>query len=432
MVSSELRYVFNGVDPEGFVIATYYIVADVQDDAVNRVRKVANILYPGTWTPVVGETAEAHERHAPRILGIYETPPYETSVPENVRQRHLVAQIAIPLINLGDTLATLLSAVMGELMAYDNVKLLDLYLPRPYASQYKGPTLGVSGIRKRLDVHDRPLVLAIFKPSQGYTAKQGAEIFYEAAAGGADIVKDDELLTNPDYCRREDRVRHYMEMERRAFEETGEHTLYTVNVTDRPDKLLDNGLKAIELGANAIMVNYTLVGLDATRSLCEDPRVTVPVLGHNTGAFPLYSNPYSGMSITLSNGLLPRLAGVDLGILLIQGGSYPALPERCLLLAREMLSPYYDFQQMLPILAAGVTPGLVDVLLETYGQDVAMGSGSCIFGHPQGPQAGAKAFRQAISAVKLERPLSDAAREYKELEAAIEKWGPHKETGGET
>jgi 2,3-diketo-5-methylthiopentyl-1-phosphate enolase len=430
MVNSELRYVFNGIDQERFVIATYFIVADAQDDIVARIGKVANILYPGTWTPVIGESPEAHERHAPRILGVYETPPYETSIPENVRQRHLVAQVAIPLLNLDDTLAALLSAVIGELMAYDNVKLLDLYMPRPYAIQFKGPTLGVAGIRERLDVHDRPLVLAIFKPSQGYTAKQGAEIFYEAAAGGADIVKDDELLTNPDYCRREERVRRYMAMERRAFEETGEHTLYTVNVTDRPDKLIDNALKAIDLGVNALMVNYMLVGLDATRLLCEDPRVTVPVLGHNTGAFPLYSNPYSGMSITLSNGLLPRLAGVDLGILLIQGGSYPALPDRCLLLAREMLSPFYDIQQMLPILAAGVTPGLVDVLLETYGQDVALGSGSCIFGHPQGPRAGAKAFRQAISAVKSEQPLDDTAAEYTELRAAIQKWGPHQEIRG--
>src|SRR5690606_6726780 len=115
-----------------------------------------------------------------------------------------------------------------------------------------------------------------------------------------------------------------MEMERRAFEETGEHTLYAVNITDQPERLLENALEAIEFGANALMVNFFQVGLDATRRLCEDPLVTVPVLGHNTGSFSLYSNPHSGMSITLSNAKLPRLVGVDMGILLIQGGSYPA------------------------------------------------------------------------------------------------------------
>ena len=36
-----------------------------------------------------------------------------------------------------------------------------------------------------------------------------------------------------------ERVKAYMKMEKRVFEETGEHTLYTVNVTDRLPKMFD-------------------------------------------------------------------------------------------------------------------------------------------------------------------------------------------------
>lgn len=432
MLGADMRSIFDGIELDEVVVATYYMAVQRDQDLLERVRKIAGILYPGSWTPVTGVTPETRRRHSPRILGVYEAPPYETGVPEDAARRQVMAQVAIPLANLGDNLATLMCNVSGELMAYDNVKLVDLYLPPQYAALYKGPTFGVQGIREMLDVLDRPLVVAIFKPSQGYTAQTGAEIFYEAAAGGVDIVKDDELLANPDYCRRSERVRRYMEMERRAFEETGERTLYAVNISDGPERLLDNALEAIDLGANALMINYLQVGMDAARMVCEDSRITVPVLGHNTGSFSLYSNPYSGLSITLSNAKLPRLIGVDMGILLIEGGSYPALRDRCVLLAREMLAPFHDVGNMLPILAAGVTPGVTEQLLATYGRDVALGSGSCIFGHPQGPKAGAEAFRRAISAVTEGRAVEDAASENEALRVALETWGPHDSSGGKS
>lgn len=89
----------------------------------------------------------------------------------------------------------------------------------------------------------------MIKPNIGWTPQEGAELFYEAARGGVDVIKDDELLSaDMPFCPMAERVPLFMEMEKRAFEETGEHTLYAVNITDSVARLKDNAYRAIDLG----------------------------------------------------------------------------------------------------------------------------------------------------------------------------------------
>ena len=57
-------------------------------------------------------------------------------------------------------------------------------------------------------------------------------------------------------------------------------------------------------------------------------------------------------------------------------------------------------------------------------------AGGAIHGHPMGPAAGAKAFRQGIDAVMAGKTLVDAAKEYEELEAALQAWGVYEEERG--
>jgi 2,3-diketo-5-methylthiopentyl-1-phosphate enolase len=157
--------------------------------------------------------------------------------------------------------------------------------------------------------------------------------------------------------------------------------------------------------------------------LCEDSRITVPLLGHNSGATSVFASTHTGLSSVLINGKIPRLIGVDMGIVLSGRGGFPALRERVLLTAREMLTPFHALRPTMPVIANGITPGLAHALVREYGRDMALGAGSTIFGHPQGPAAGARAFRQAIQAVMDGRDVQAAAEEYPELGEAVRLWG---------
>jgi len=122
--------------------------------------------------------------------------------------------------------------------------------------------------------------------------------FYKAALGGCDVVKDDELIADMEYNSAVARVKAYMEKERQVFEETGEHTLYCVNVTDCLPRMFEMAKRLVDAGVNAMMVNYIAVGLEAMRGLAEDPDVNVPILAHMDVAGAVFYVTQSGHFIT--------------------------------------------------------------------------------------------------------------------------------------
>lgn len=54
-----------------------------------------------------------------------------------------------------------------ELQELSGIRLIDLELPAAFAARYPGPGFGVDGTRKLAQVHGRPLIGTIVKPSIG-------------------------------------------------------------------------------------------------------------------------------------------------------------------------------------------------------------------------------------------------------------------------
>src|SRR5207248_11714679 len=123
---------------------------------------------------------------------------------------------------------------------------------------------------------DRVVVGAIVKPSLGLAPREVAETAAALARGGADLVKDDELLGDPDWCPLEERVR------RVAAAITGE-VRYAPNVTGPPESLLARAERAVELGARALMLNAFAQGLGALVAL-RRAELGVPLFAHRVGA----------------------------------------------------------------------------------------------------------------------------------------------------
>lgn len=410
-----------------FVVATYYCGAGAATDMLKFAAALAVEQTTGTWLRVPGETPEVRERCIGRVVGVYETPAYQIEVPPEVSERHFIVRIAYPWANFGAQFAMLLSTVIGNISSAGKVKLLDLEFPRLFLDEFKGPKFGVPGIRDLLGVYDRPLLNNMIKPCTGLDAAATARLAYEAARGGVDIVKDDELVADAPHCRLADRVKAVMAALRRADEEKGEKTLYTFNITDRTDKLRDNAYRAVEAGANALMVNYFTVGLDATRMLTEDPNIGVPVLAHPDFTGAVYESPWSGVGAALIGAKLPRLAGLDMVICLSPYGKFPMLMDTFANAGYQMLSPWRHIRPSFPMPGGGTTQGHVADLVRKFGKDVVVAAGGAIHGHPLGPAAGARAFRQAIDAVMAGVPLADAGKADRELGLALELWGIYAE-----
>ena len=412
----------DGIDYDEYLIATYLasFAAEVPIPLLSMALAIEQST--GTWVAVPGETPEVRRHHIAKVLGVYELPDYEFSVPPSVETRNWIIQVAYPEVNIGPQIPMLLTSVVGNISMGGNIKLLDIRFPQKFVAGFKGPKFGIAGIREILGIPKRPLLNNMIKPCTGYPLELGAELFRQAALGGCDIIKDDELIADASFNSIEGRVKRYMEIEKQVYEETGEHTLYTVNITDKVPKVFDNAKRAVELGCNALMINYLAVGLPVMQALTEDPNINVPILAHMDVAGAMYMSPLHGMSSHIVLGKLPRLAGADVVVIPAPYGKAPVIPDKFKNVAKNLTFPLYQLRPTFPMPSGGITPSMVPKVMADLGNDIVIGSGGGVHAHPQGPVAGGKAFRQAIDATLDGIPLEEYAKEHPELEAVLKSW----------
>lgn len=410
------------VDTENYMIATYLATYPAEIPVAKLAPVLAIEQSTGTWIPVPGETPEMRQKHIAKVVALYEVPDHEYMVPSDVKFRTYIIQIAFPIVNFGSQISMMMSTVIGNISLAGEIKLLDLHLPKNYVAGFKGPKFGVEGIRKLLNIPKRPILNNMIKPNTGYPVEVGAELFYQAALGGVDIIKDDELIANASFNSIEDRVKRYMQVEKEVYEKTGERTIYLVNVTDDIPQVFENAKRAIDLGCNGIMVNYVATGLPVLRALAEDPEINVPILAHMDVAGAFHMSPQFGMSSHIMMGKLARLAGADIVVHPAPYGKATVLHEKFLKTAQTLLFPMHNLAPTFPMPSGGITQPVIPSLLKDLGTDIVIGSGGGIHAHPMGPTAGAKAFRQAIDATMAGVSLQEAAKEHKELEVSLTAW----------
>jgi len=302
------------------------------------------------------------------------------------------------------------------------LKLVDLKFPEKWVAGFPGPQFGIKGMREYLGVPDRPLLNNMIKPNCGLTPEQAANAFYDAAYGGMDIIKDDELLSNPGYSNIYKRTKLIMEMEKRVYEEIGEHTFYAANITDTPDRILENAKAVRDAGGNMLMLNTFSAGFGALQMLVES-NIGLPVMSHPDFAGVLMGATSSGMSAHLPMAKLLRICGADISVIPTQYGKLPMLTENVIKVLINLQAPMHGMKPCMPMPSGGMIQGQVAVMMSELGNDIVIGAGAAVHAHPMGPTAGARAFRQAVDAVMANIDLRDAADEFAELGAAIAAWG---------
>ncbi len=293
---------------EDYLVATY-LLSFAGGDALKLALNMASEQTTGTWVRVPGEDEETLRKHTGKVLNVWEIPDRENTRSRgefsgNAAFRDLVVQIAYPWENFGPQFPMLLTTVFGNISMMGDIKLLDLHFPRRLVEGLPGPQFGIGGIRDLVGVPHRPLLNTMIKPSIGISPQQGAELLYRTVLGGTDIVKDDEVLADPEVSPVLKRLELYMEKLHRAESETGEKKLYAVNVTDEPARCLEKAYRLVEAGGTALMINFLPAGLGLVSSLARDAEINVPILAHLDFGGALYASARHGISSSLLYGKL--------------------------------------------------------------------------------------------------------------------------------
>jgi 2,3-diketo-5-methylthiopentyl-1-phosphate enolase len=326
-----------------------------------------------------------------------------------------IATVAFPAQNVEGDIASLLTMIFGKYSMAGPAKVTAIRLPEGYGTK---PKFGISGIRAKLGVKNRPLIMAIFKPALGLSAADHAEILASVAPAGLDVIKDDEIMADLDSAPTFERLRACREVIDRHRDNTGKELLYAINLTGRGHELQNKARRLVENGANALLFNALTYGFSALEALALDPEINVPIFVHPALAGALCGAPDHGFTYDVILGTLMARSGGDAVLYPAHYGSLPFAASQEAAIRQALVQ-----NNVFPVPSAGIHPGVVPKVLADYGTDVILNAGTGIMDHPQGATAGVNAFFEALALAKVGVSFQPDEISPGPLKAALEQWG---------
>lgn len=401
-----------------YIIASYQVYGLTPDKVIDKIGGFAVGQTVGTWVKVPGITDEMMQKYQARVIEVEMT----GSEPEYT----FFVKVAFPVANFGGSFSSMLTGLLGNDVSTSlQVKLVDIEFTSKAAVKMgykKKKQAPIEKLRTITGVTGRPLILNMIKPCVGFSPETGAGFFKEVALGGVDLIKDDELLTSPEYSPVEKRVEAYQKAAKKAFEKTGKYTTYMPNVTDRPQKMREHVKNIIDLGAKACLINFVFTGMDAFAEICREFGDDLFIMGHYAG-LGVMNGDRSGMKNAVYLGTLARAAGADAVMTMFNGNADGLEKMDYYQNVQAQICEWPEVDKIVTTVGGGINPNYIPKIVEDLGNDIIIGVGGAIQGHPMGPTEGAKAVMRAVTSVQEGMTLKEAAQDCEALKQALELWG---------
>ena len=285
--------------------------------------------------------------------------------------------VSFPSELLGKEFTQLLNLAFGIASLKPGIRVVRLHLPSHVVQKWPGPRLGRTGLRDRIGVERRPLICGVLKPV-GLSPEALADLAYQFARGGLDLIKDDQGLVDQDFCPFDERIARCAEAVAKANRETGRNCLYFPHVTGSGNAILKKSLVAQEAGAGGVLICPGLTGYDCLPALAADHHFHLPVMSHPAllGSFIVHAD--SGIAPWVLFGQLPRLAGADISIYPTYGGNFPLTEDDCRHIAWETARPWDYLKPIFPTAAGRIELDRLPALCEVYQGEMVIVAGSAL------------------------------------------------------
>lgn len=409
------------------ITATYYIETPYAPEKAAAV--LAGEQSSGTFVAVPGETEELKQRFAARVesVEVLETvnePAIPGATSKEGKYHRAIVKVSWSIENFGYNLPVMVSTLQGnlyEITQFTGLKLMDIDLPASFGEKFKGPAFGIEGCRTLTAVQDRPLIGTIIKPSIGLSVEQTASMVKTLADAGIDFVKDDELLSSSGNSNFNDRVDAVMKVINAHADKTGKKVMYAFNISGEVDEMLQRYEKIVNSGGTCAMISINSVGLAGAKKIMDQRQLAIHA--HRNGWGMMTRHPLLGIDYKAYQKIW-RLAGADqMHVNGIQNKFWES-DDSVVDSIDACLTKMFDHKTVVPVVSSGQWGGQA---FETYRRtktvDLLYMAGGGIMAHPMGAGAGVVALQQAWKAAVDGLTLEDAAKQYKEFAAAVEKFG---------
>ena len=271
----------------------------------------------------------------------------------------------------------LLNLLFGNISLKAGILITGIEWPDSLLATLGGPRLGIDGIRGLAGAHDRPLVCTALKPL-GLSAADLAELAYQFARAGVDVIKDDHNLVDQVSAPFRERVERCQAAVARANRETGGNALYFPNVTSAAADPLERATWARRTGCRGVVVNALPAGLGALHAIAA---AGLAVMSHPSLAGAFFHRDH-GIAPPVLLGDLFRVAGSDAVIYPNADGRFTFSEATCVAINARLREPLGPVAPALPVPAGGIDAARVPHWIERYGPDTMFLIGGSLYAQP--------------------------------------------------
>lgn len=314
---------------------------------------------------------------------------------ERADENHFTAVIDYAAEITGGELAQFLNVLFGNSSLKPGIRVEKFELPPALLEKFRGPRFGRAGWRARLGLPKRPLLATALKP-MGLAPHALAELAYQFALGGIDLIKDDHGLADQTFCPFRERVEQCAQAVARANRVTGMQCVYMPNLTAPADRVIANARFARAAGAGALMISPGITGLDTMRLLSDDDSIALPIMAHPALQGSFVTHPDNGISHYALFGQIARLAGADASIFPNVGGRFSFSRAECASIVKGAQVKMGHVKPIFPTPGGGMSLERVQDMLELYGREVIFLVGGGLHTHSPNLVANCRAFRKMV------------------------------------
>ena len=360
----------------------FYVTYDVESKTT---------VYEVAWGIAVGQSIGN-----PSKRSVWETPEMIESYcakiikSDNFEKKKGLVTIGYPNENIDwatDGIAQLLCIIQGGQTDIDIIKKcrvvgLEIH-PQVLDTHFKKPAHGITGMRQFTQHYGKPFFGGIIKPKTGITPQNLLDMTKELVDGGVNFIKEDEILSNPNICRLQDRVElisNYIQ---------GKNVVYCFCINADTEHVVNRAKFVAQNGGNGVHINIWS-GLGSYRSIRnQDLGLFIHYQKSGDKVITHKSNPFGIDWQILCQ--LAAMSGVDT-IHSGMWGGYLSDTEEDINATFKVLHE----NNVVPALSCGMTAELIAPIHEKFGIDWMANVGGSIHGDPNGTIAGARKIRNAI------------------------------------
>lgn len=313
---------------------------------------------------------------------------------EQLNDQQYKATIAWPLEDVGEDISQFLNLLYGNISLQQGIQVVDAEWEVLTSEVFNGPQFGISSIRKKYEVNNRPLSATALKPL-GSSSDELAELAYQFAGGGMDIIKDDHGLADQEFAPFKERVRACVSAVQRAADENGSRSYYYPNITAFAPDTVERYKTAAAFGADGVLLCPHISGLETMHRLAR-MEIDLPIIAHPAFSGSLVTTADQGLTPGFLYGQLWRALGADFVIYPNKGGRFSFTTAECKAINKAVRNKQVPLKDSFPMPAGGMKIEKVPKWTDEYGEDTAFLIGGSLYEYPDGIRAASRKLRTIL------------------------------------